>query len=348
MNKTIIRCLSLAIVIVGVMVIGSGVAQGQTGLGVTITCDDGGTAQQGDLSYLCFFTIENAGASDVTGLAVLVTPPGGSAAAAQCFQGVTAVTTLGAAGSLTDQCTGELINGAIPYTCGSAPVEQLFTVVASSSGNAGGSATSGFFIAGITCADQDACTVNECIPTADARTEEGCFFGTQINCVDADACTVDTCNSTSGCVHTPSTDPLCTEIDGRMTGGGSVFDGANRITHGFELHCDVEVGPNNLQINWGRGNRFHLTELLTATCTDDSTIDQRPPGHSTFDTYVGTGTGLCNGVEGALIEFTFTDYGEPGKLDTVDIAITGCPTGVDDLTVSGPLKKGNHQAHRAN
>src|SRR5260370_21469579 len=34
-------------------------------------------------------------------------------------------------------------------------------------------------------------------------------------------------------------------LDGRMTGGGSVFetDGAG-VTHGFELHCDVACVPH--------------------------------------------------------------------------------------------------------
>jgi hypothetical protein len=121
----------------------------------------------------------------------------------------------------------------------------------------------------------------------------------------------------------------------------------NRVTHGFELHCNRFDLPNNLEVNWGRGNRFHLEELLTATCTEDPAIDQTPPGHSPFDTFIGTGIGRCNGESGALIEFTFVDGGEPGfKHDTASIEITNCPAGVGDLLVSGPLKKGNHQAHR--
>jgi hypothetical protein len=103
----------------------------------------------------------------------------------------------------------------------------------------------------------------------------------------------------------------CSEIEGRMTGGGSVFAAANRITHGFELHCDELDLPNNLEVNWGRGNNFHLEELLTATCTDDPTIDQRPPGHSPFDTFIGTGIGRCNGESGALISFTFVRRARP-------------------------------------
>jgi hypothetical protein len=135
-----------------------------------------------------------------------------------------------------------------------------------------------------------------------------------------------------------------------MTGGGSVFtsDG-DRVTHGFELHCDPEVAPNNLEINWGPGNHFHLETLLTAVCTDEPGLDPPPPD-ADFDTYVGTGTGSCNGVTGASITFTLTDAGEPGggkdaPNDTATFEITGCPDGLT-LTVSGDLKKGNQQAHK--
>jgi hypothetical protein len=132
-----------------------------------------------------------------------------------------------------------------------------------------------------------------------------------------------------------------------MTGGGSIFTKAGgRVTHGFELHCDPEIGPNNLEINWGPGNHFHLTELLTAVCTDDPTIVPRPPS-ADFDTYVGTGIGSCNGVDGATITFTLTDAGEPGKKDFASYEISGCPGGLT-LTVSGNLNKGNQQAHKTN
>ena len=53
-----------------------------------------------------------------------------------------------------------------------------------------------------------------------------------------------------------------------MTGGGSVFttDG-ERVTHGFEIHCDLRE-PNNIEVNWAPKNNFHLTELTGALCTD--------------------------------------------------------------------------------
>jgi slime mold repeat-containing protein len=192
----------------------------------------------------------------------------------------------------------------------------------------------------ITCNDNSQCTTDSCDPAT------GCVF-TPITCDDNDACTTDTCEAGSGCVFTPDPSlPGCTApAGGRMTGGGSIFTKAGgRVTHGFELHCDPEVGPNNLEINWGGGNHFHLEVLDTAVCTDDPAIAPRPPS-ADFDTYNGTGTGSCNGVEGASITFVLTDAGEPGKKDFASFEITGCPGGLT-LSVDGNLNKGNQQAHK--
>ena len=126
---------------------------------------------------------------------------------------------------------------------------------------------------------------------------------------------------------------------GRMTGGGSIFtaDGA-RVTHGFELHCDLRL-PNNLEINWGK-NRFHLTRLDSAACTDDPGLSEGQPGAG-FDTFVGSGVGRLNGVDGVTIEFRLTDAGEPGGgVDLAEFSISG-----GALAATGVLEKGNHQAH---
>ncbi len=135
---------------------------------------------------------------------------------------------------------------------------------------------------------------------------------------------------------------------GRMTGGGSVFtpDGT-RVTHGFELHCDVNQLPNTLEINWAGGNNFHMDVLTSALCTDDPQIHQQPPKSSTFDTFVGTGTGKLNGVAGATIVFTLVDAGEPGTKDTAAYLIKDSH-GNTVLTVPANtlLDKGNQQAHK--
>jgi hypothetical protein len=112
----------------------------------------------------------------------------------------------------------------------------------------------------------------------------------------------------------------------------------------MELHCDATKVPNNLQINWGKGNRFHLDALTTAGCSDDPAIGEAPPAAG-FDTLTGAGTGSYNGVAGATITFTFTDAGEPGKNDNASFVIKDAG-GNTVLTVNGKLANGNQQAHK--
>lgn len=133
------------------------------------------------------------------------------------------------------------------------------------------------------------------------------------------------------------------EVDTRrMTGGGSIK--GSRATHGFELHCDASQGPNNLQVNWDKGNRFHLENLSSTLCTDNPNIDERPPVAG-FDTYVGSGTGRYNGVPGATATWTFTDAGEPGNNDFAKIVVKDAGGNIV-LLLSGNLNRGNHQAHK--
>ena len=145
-----------------------------------------------------------------------------------------------------------------------------------------------------------------------------------------------------------ATGPYPYELDGRMTGGGSIFPTENlRVTHGFELHCDVNDKPNRLQVNW-EGNRFHLEELTSAQCSDDPTINPLPR-QAPFDTYRGTGTGRYNGKDGARIDFKLTDAGEPGRRDRARFEIRDA-SGKRVLhgTAAKRLTFGNHQAHPNN
>lgn len=150
---------------------------------------------------------------------------------------------------------------------------------------------------------------------------------------------VDVCSARVECVPP---EPRPGDITGRMTGGGSVFGtGRDRVTHGFQLRCDADDPRQNLQVNW-QGNRFHLLDLTTASCTDTALDEEQP--RAGFDTFTGTGTGRYNGVEGATIEFIFTDDGEPGTDDRARIVIRD-ETGDIVLEVDGTLRFGNHQAH---
>jgi hypothetical protein len=131
---------------------------------------------------------------------------------------------------------------------------------------------------------------------------------------------------------------------GRMTGGGSVFTkGGVRVTHGFELHCLPSDTPNNLEINWDKGNKFKLDTLTYALCTDNPAISPNNPAAG-FDTYHGKGTGKYNGTPGYSAEWVFTDAGEPGKNDIARIVIKD-PANNVVLAVSGNLNNGNQQAH---
>lgn len=132
---------------------------------------------------------------------------------------------------------------------------------------------------------------------------------------------------------------------GFMTGGGKVTNQTASATFGFELSCSTTSTPNNLQVNWGKGNKFHLDTLTGASCTDDPAITPNPPAAS-FNTYKGSGSGRYNGTPGATAQWTFTDAGEPGTNDTVTLQVKDAAGNVV-LDVSGTLSGGNIQAHNA-
>lgn len=133
------------------------------------------------------------------------------------------------------------------------------------------------------------------------------------------------------------------DMQGYMTGGGSITDQtAGKVTFGTELQCNQTATPNNLQVNWGRGNSFHLTGLTSAFCYDDASISPNPPAAS-FDTYIGAGTGTLNGVSGATAKWTFADAGEPGTNDRLNLTVTDASNNIV-LSVSGTIV-GNLQAH---
>lgn len=135
----------------------------------------------------------------------------------------------------------------------------------------------------------------------------------------------------------------CT-TDGRMTGGGSIVNANGmKTTHGFTTKCSVADSPNNLEINWDKGNKFHLTSMTSVLCTDDPALVATPP-KAGFDTQMGTGMGNYNGKPGYKVEWTFTDAGEPGKNDWAKIVIKD-PSNAVVFSTEGMLKNGNHQAH---
>jgi len=144
---------------------------------------------------------------------------------------------------------------------------------------------------------------------------------------------------------------LClAHVSGRMTGGGSIFEGDLRITHGFELHCATDdtgtniPGPNNLEINW-EGNHFHLESMIFAVCTLNG--DPKPPS-APFTDYDAAGLGRYNSEPNCRASWRFTDYGEPGTQDLIIRLTIDCPVAGTVLNVTSPvpLTFGNHQAHK--
>lgn len=150
--------------------------------------------------------------------------------------------------------------------------------------------------------------------------------------------------------------------DWRMTGGGSVFTDENdffvpagtRVTHGFQLYCDPTLTPNNLQVDIhmpdGGGSRFHLEELDVALCWNDPEAEPRPPV-APFDHYYGFGFGRLDGEAGFCADWIFTDEGEPGTEDRIELLrIWDCVTEEFFFSILSepghPLTFGNHQAHR--
>jgi len=129
----------------------------------------------------------------------------------------------------------------------------------------------------------------------------------------------------------------------RMNGGGSMADESGaKVTHGFELQCNIAKTPSNLQVNWGE-NKFHLESLDSARCSDNENYSEGSPVAG-IDTLIGEGTGRLNGESGATVEFTFSDQGEPGKTaDTASIVIRDSGGSIV-LSINDSLVRGNHQA----
>lgn len=133
---------------------------------------------------------------------------------------------------------------------------------------------------------------------------------------------------------------------GRFTGGGKQVDvGVAKVTRGLTIHCDLKLS-NNLEINWGVGENFHMTQHTAARCSDDLAIDQRPPV-APVDTIEGVGIGRYNNVDGYTVLFTIIDAGEPGRNDMMGMRIfeTANPSHVVLNVSLSYLTTGNLQAH---
>ena len=134
--------------------------------------------------------------------------------------------------------------------------------------------------------------------------------------------------------------------EGRMTGAGTVITSAyGRSHHVFRNSvCNSDRFPD-LKVQWDGGNRFDLTSYSSPLTCVDTAADEGQP-RAGFDTIIGQGTGVLNGVSGATAKFHFTDAGEPGRNDTATITITDRNGNiVFQLNDARIVEGGNHQAH---
>jgi hypothetical protein len=162
----------------------------------------------------------------------------------------------------------------------------------------------------------------------------------------------------------------------RMTGGGGLpivyptsLQG-QQAHNGFMLHCYSFDQPDNLEITWGNGNSFHLTNDTSSLCDNDP--NATGSSGASFNHIHGFGTGRANGQPGATVKWSFTDNGEPGTNDygdiTVEVPLSQMPacTNIDPSTLTDPtsemcvvmhaqgnlmpgplMGEGNYQAHDA-
>jgi hypothetical protein len=116
------------------------------------------------------------------------------------------------------------------------------------------------------------------------------------------------------------------------------------------LHCSTTSNPNRMEVNWkdpatGKEQRFHMTQMTSASCSDDPTITPNPPDAS-FDTHDGKGNGRLNGVLGATAEWRLQDAGERGTgVDRGNITIKNSSS-TTVLQASGVTLDGDWQAHK--
>ena len=127
-------------------------------------------------------------------------------------------------------------------------------------------------------------------------------------------------------------------LDGRFTGGG--FQIADvKVTRGFTIHCD-NLLTNNLEVNWGGGNNFHMRKNTLTSVVCSRPNDPTPPA-SPVSRIQASAVGQCNGLP-ANISFILEDHGEPGTNDRAELIISGgCTLNLTLATLDG----GNIQAH---
>ncbi|HJU44114.1 MAG TPA: hypothetical protein VJ691_14910 [Vicinamibacterales bacterium] len=143
---------------------------------------------------------------------------------------------------------------------------------------------------------------------------------------------------TSGAVLATANPEPTPVLQGRMTGGGTTYQAdGGRVHHGIVLHCAAPAKRDDLlSVQWEPNHKFELTTVTSRSCTASPGSDG-----TSFDTHTGQGIGRYNGAA-ATAEWTFTDRGKGGDLDTARIVIRNA-AGIAVLQVSDTLAKGDQQ-----
>jgi hypothetical protein len=124
----------------------------------------------------------------------------------------------------------------------------------------------------------------------------------------------------------------------RMFGGGTTYMSTGvQVNHGIELYCTPSIVgfllPNRLQVVWGGSNVFYMERMTSVSCSG-----------TPFNTMNGTGAGTINGQQGATVQWTFVDNGQPGAYrDTARLVIRDA-AGAVVVEVSGRIAAGTHIA----
>lgn len=119
--------------------------------------------------------------------------------------------------------------------------------------------------------------------------------------------------------------------DSHMFGGGTQFTSTGtQVSYGMDLHCDVSILPNYLQVTWGNGNVFFMQNMTSASCTG-----------SPFNIHSGTATGLIDGQPGATVQWTIVDNGQPGVLNDAGQIVVRNAAGEAVVEISGKIYTGN-------
>jgi hypothetical protein len=88
-----------------------------------------------------------------------------------------------------------------------------------------------------------------------------------------------------------------------------------------------------------------MMDLLSIHCMMNPSLPPSGNPDVPMNEVIGSGVGRFNKDRGYLVEFYFTDAGEPGVNDYGRITITG-PDSIVVLHIEGYLTFGNHQTHK--